>query len=428
MAAITPQAARSFVNMIVNEYDNKHHSNVQARVKDIFNFNPTIPEDVQIMFYERFGHWSVSQEDKNNAFNQISCLANLFAQSGLLDPPLQDPLEKKAAPAAAASEQAPKPDGAEIPEQESKLRKWEKKREQENEESFINLKKTQGEKLRKEKFENIKDIKEKAIEQLMQTHLRQVSYELDPFGAFEFGRASIIPYLLGRPAPAPIYGDVRRHFFSQIFADVWSKASLDERNRIFEQMKPFVDDTSSMMFKIDRVFNKVTQFRLVKLGLCLAAGAVAFLALSNLRLLAGQFVNSSIVTAGGSAVFNSLPVVVIQISSGVYNRVAGVFAYVTGSSWYQWKLGPIQVFPAVICNVVPVMSLVFFPIQVITALTVVLLYQRAFGADAKAQMTISKSLGDDPVQLEEAMKAYQVWMHLVEQGPEQGLFKEAAGA
>ncbi len=85
----------------------------------------------------------------------------------------------------------------------------------------------------------------------------------------------------------------------------------------------------------------------------------------------------------------------------------------------------------VISKLLPLTTWVFFPVRAVASNVQAICYERAFGPSARVQVAIAESLKkckDPKVKqelLEEGMKAYQIWMYLVEQGPQKGLFEAA---
>lgn len=412
MAAITPQIARSFVNTIVAEYDYKYHT-LGERVSNVFDLkipNESDKKEIQQIFYEEFTgsqYTEGSPDEQKKIFkDNVSSLSKLIAISGLLD---------IASVASSVNKNLqfvlPRVDRdlqlALVPEVkcETPLAEWREGRRKE-------LEKQLEKHLHREESQKIKQAKEDAIEALIQAFLRDVNYELDPLT------------------------DARKQFFSWVYQAAYRGADTEGKKRIITQLESFKPQLESfsfkmqrMMFKIDGVFFQITKNRHVTFGLCVVAGVVSYFAINSLISLPSRFFYSSPVASVSSAVLNGLPVVVVQISSGIYNRITGIFAYVTSSQWYQWKIGP-----ALICKAIPLMGFVFFPAFSIATEIFKLLHERSKGLEARVQMAISeslKNLRDRKLAnelLEEGMKAYQVWMYLMQQGPEKGLFKEAAAS
>jgi hypothetical protein len=280
--------------------------------------------------------------------------------------------------------------------------------------------------------------KEVTIEALAQAHLRKVNYELDPLASFMSSNAASMAYYASKPEPIPQFTEAKKHFFSQIFQEAYGKSDVEGKRRIIAQLAPFQPQLESrsfknqrLMFKIESVFIRITKNPYAKAGLCVVIGVGSYLAINKLIPLAGQFFHSATFISLSSVVSSRMPVVIIQISSGIHDRVIGLVAYVAGTRlyWYMFESGTIV--PLVICWMQPTMRWVYYPATTIANKIVMFVYARSFGPSARAQQAISESLeslrdrAEAHELLEGGMKAYQVWIDLVERGSQEGLFQEA---
>jgi len=223
----------------------------------------------------------------------------------------------------------------------------------------------------------------------------------------------------------------RSHFYSQIFPEAYSGSSTETKEEIIDALKKiqpqFKDELESyssrlqrLVFKIEGAFNRIITNDVIKIGLSIALGIGSYFAVYKVIAISGVFFNSAIFARISSGVVSYMPVLVVQISSGAYNGLVGVVAYVASTRLYGYlyleKLVPL------LLSIKPFVTKFALRVQATC-------YQWAFGPSAQVQMAIAKSLKVCPDPnvakelLEGGMKAYQIWMYLVEQGPQKGFFK-----
>jgi len=406
MAAINVQA-REFVNFLVKGYDDKCHDKVEKKIADVFNppgIVKRVKEKALKSFSDKFSQEGLRSnlEDSNALvvaqYTEVSpTLSHLITYTSMLEAPLLD----------------------------SKL----------------------------------EQARERIIDTLAQEHLQKKKYELDPFTSFNHGNAAMLGSVVGKPASAPQFANGKRHFYSQIFQEIYGQCTVVSKRKIIarlESFKPLLQTRSfwyqRVVFKIEGTFNRIITNDYVKVGVCVAIGA-GFYYLTTLKLipLAVYYFNSFVFSAMNSGVTSYMPDVVVQIASGAYTRIIAVVAYIADTRIYLFlsslgKLGAFVGSPAL--NFIghklwpkskiaaEMGSYVFTPIFTTAKKVGFFVYERVFGPDIRAQMGISKALQVQVSQgkctseeakqlLDDGMKAYQVWMYLMEQGPQEGLFQPA---
>ncbi len=388
MAAVT-NPARSFVNMIVSGYDKGCHRG-SPNVPDIFNpgLEDGLKESSLSYFSERFSNpprdmssnppktltvVELDAEVVTQYKQSAPTLSNLFALAGILDAPSQDPARQ--------------------------------------------------------------NIQSHIIEVLAQDHLRsKQGYALDPMASLMLAFGSSMAEMTNKPEPLPQFVDGKRHFYAQIFQEVFSRCSVKSKRKIISRLQNFepVLNTRSarfqrVVFKVEGTFNHYITNSYVKFGISIAFGVGSYFAVYKTIALAGQIFASPIFISFSSAVVSRMPVVVVQISSGAYTRIVEVVAYVVTTRIYGYLFHSGKLVPLVVCKIVPLMNWVFYPVGTLAGRIQANCYERAFGPDARTQIALSESLKECTDKqkrelLEGGMKAYQVWMYLLEQGPEKGLF------
>ncbi len=395
MTTPTPQAARSFVNSIVGRYDSL--CNPETNIADIFN-PPTVEgqskEDIRRSFLLNFFPDADSYEKPLNEEAVALYYANhnisqLFAESGMLE--VSSPSFQLA----------------------SIIKGFQL-------EGSIGIYKALA--------------PARIIKALAQAHLRKVDYGLDPLDEFWHFKAIRSARLMGEPQPSPDFTEGRRHFYSQIFQEAYVKSSVEGKREIIGQLAPFNSKLESfpfryqrVIFKMERTFSEVIKNPYLKTGVCLAISIVSYLTINKIISLSGQFFKSVIFTQYSSVLLTCLPVIIIQISSKVYHRVIGIVAYVVSTRLYGYMFSSNRIIPFVVCLIIPGMAWVYSPARQAAREIGMFLYERLFGPDVRAQNAISKSLENETEAnelLEGGMKAYQVWMYLVEQGSQKGIFQE----
>ena len=264
------------------------------------------------------------------------------------------------------------------------------------------------------------------IEALAQDHLRsKKNYTLDPMASIVL-LISSMAVTMGKPNPLPQFANGKSHFYSQIFLEVYCRSASARtrpsapltKEKIIALLKDFEPELESrsfrlqrVVFKIERMFNDVIANRYLKFGVSIACAAGSYLLINKVIAVAGIVFNSAAFAGISSGVVSYMPALVVQISSGAYNYAASTRLY-----GFLFHLG--KMVPMVISNRLPLAVAGFC-------------YERAFGPSARVQEAIAESLKkckDPKVKqelLEEGMKAYQIWMYLVEQGPQKGLFEAA---
>lgn len=376
--------ARTFVSTILSRYDTLCHPGT-AKIRDIFNpgteeglkdkglkessleyyserfDNPPLIEDSDPP--QKMTHPQLNEEVITLYKTTATNLSTLFVLAGILDPPSQDPNRKK--------------------------------------------------------------IQSHIIELLVQDHLAsKKDYVLDPKVSVVSDISSWLLRWAGKPEPRPQFADGRRHFYGQIFLEVYSRSSDRHKGKIVALLKDFQPQLDSgtfqfqrVVFKIERVFNSIITNRNVKFGLSIALGIGSYFAINKVIALSGVFFNSPTFAQISSGAVSYTPALIVQISNG-FSRIVG---HETCTRLYGYfKQGVSLVVPKLMMNYV-----FKFVLRVQD-----ICYQGAFGPSARVQVAIAESLsGKDPQEAEElldgGMKAYQIWMHLVEQGPQKGLFEDA---
>ena len=284
------------------------------------------------------------------------------------------------------------------------------------------------------------------IEALLQHILENGKYPLDP--------VMQVLYTVMREqakrngvSPPPIH-EVRRHFFSHIFKKVYSISNVAHKRELIEMLKPFQDKLEErsfrmqrVLFRIEGIFIQITSNRYVgmgvKIGFTVVIGFVSFLAVKKLLALSVLFFNSPTFAQSSSVLMSQLPVVVINYSRLAYHQAIKVADYVASTQVYELMFStPLARFMIprfFIPQLQPIYflySLICWPTWTVAQLVCFASYQRLFGPDARVQEAIARSLeglenrAEAHELLAEGMKAYQVWMYLVEQGPQKGLFHE----
>ncbi len=376
--AIENYQARLFVNRIINGYDTFCHKDT-PNIRDIFNpgLEGGLKENSLNYFLERFSNPPVVEKAELDAEvvamykESAPTLSHLFALTGMLDAPLQDP-------------------GL----QQTQLR---------------------------------------IIEAVAQDHLRNKGYQLDPIASrmpsmdpFRIQMCNLfglLPSVVALQNPLQVQAcnllgllpsfsyKEKKWFYAEVFQEVFSRCNIESKKKIIEQLQcfdpvlnPWLAQFQRVVFKVEGICNRYITDKYVKIGVSIVFGVGSYFAAHKIITLAGQFFASSIFTSLSAALISRMPVV--PVLAGACARIAGVIAVV------MTKL----------VNALPVR--IFY-----------IVYQRAFGPDAIVQMAISKRLEakvsknkctaeEAKELLEGCMKAYQVWMYLVEQGPQKELFKK----
>jgi hypothetical protein len=392
MAAISDQA-RAFVNMIVNTYDERCHP-LAEKIPDVFN-PPKGFNEVKDWSLKRFSQ-KYAQEDPAAVDAQVVAaytkssptLSHLLFYTGMLDAPLKDAQRQKA--------------------------------------------------------------KDQIVEPLIQDHLKKKKFKKDFMTSISHQVASWMR------KPEPPFPNAKRHFYSQIFQEVYGKSTVAGKKKIIERLQAFEPLLKSRsfwyqrgVFKVEGMFNRIITDKHIKIGICVGMGA-GFYILTTYALvpLAVQFFNSSIFTSMGAGVASHMPAVVVQISSGAYTGIVALIAYVASTRIYLFlfnsKMGPFvgsfglnylgQRFWPTSLIASEIGSYVFKPISTPAQKIGLWMYERTVGPDIRAQMAISAYLArqvegnkctaeEANRLLAEGMKAYQIWMYLMEQGAQEGVFK-----
>jgi hypothetical protein len=280
---------------------------------------------------------------------------------------------------------------------------------------------------------------EDGMMKMAQSKLLSAQYRLDPL-------ATGINYLQGRMAdfmektpPPPQYIDPKSHFFSHIFQIAYGKSDIAGKRKIIAEIAPFHAKLNSLsfrcqrlVFKIEGVMSRISTSDYAKVGVCVVIAVSAYFSVNKLLVIAVQFFRSPAFTEPCLVYMNRLPIVMITTAKQVYEGGA----YVVSSRVYKFFIN--SMVQRLVCGQIPalgpvftVINLLHFPAATVASTTGFFLYQRSIGPDARAQEAISESLkelNDRKVAnelLSEGMKAYQVWMYLVQEGPRQGLFQTA---
>ncbi len=379
MAAVH-NPARLFVNTIVSEYDTLCHPG-DAKIADVFD--PPLEKGIKEFFLQSFsdelstdGKGTIQEKTNKKVAackQQSPTLSHLFAITGILDTHRQK--------------------GS-----------WQKLKYRIS--PILGLGNSSNE-------DKLEEAKVRIIEALIQDHLRVKDYKLDPM-------------------PLVVFIGSKSHFYGQIFLEVYSRCSVTSKRKIIRQLETFQPQLESysfrfqrVVFKIEGAFNRIIANRNVKLGLFLALNIGAFYVDYKVITLAGAFFNSAAFAGMSSGAARYMPALIVQISSRAYNRLVGIVVYVASTRLYPYLyLG--KLVPFVITKRFTETKWVFYPVATVAATC----YQWSFGPSAQVQEAIAKSLKDCSEKrkqelLEGGMKAYQIWMYLVEQGPQKGLFKAA---
>jgi len=362
--------ARSFVNTIVNGYDH------DVEMHDIFN--PELEDGIKestLNYFSKPEQITTAQFNKTvvSEYQQRApTLSKRFALAGILDSPPEEPGEREA-------------------------------------------------------------IKSQIIEALAQDHLQSKGHELDPIASMISAvdpsliqickQVGFLPMILGLENPLAIQAcswisllpafshDEKRCFYAQSFQEVFSQCSIEKKREIIEQLQHFESALNTwparlqrMVFKVEGICNRYLTERNAKLVASVAFSIGCYFAAHKIVALAGRFFTSSIFISFSIAVTSRMPVI-----PGL-NRVS---PYIVKGATF--------VASGVLAGI-PMHSFKIY-------------YQRVFGFDAIVQMGIDQGLeaqvskgecsaANAKELLDGGMKAYQIWMHLVEKGPWLGLFED----
>jgi len=386
--AVTNQA-RSCVNMIIKAYDKRCHADV-PNIPDIFKpeLEDGLKESSLELYAEElkgaglgFDYARLEADIVKNYKESAPTLSSLFALAGILDSPTQAPDQKKA--------------------------------------QFLN------------------SARAKIIEALAQDHLRnKKSYPLDPMGwAMGWVRSMIqspIAEIKGHAKPLLQFANGKRHFFAQIFQEVFIHRNFAGKEKIIQQLNQFesVLNTRSarlqrIVFKVEGALNYYLTNRYVKFGVSIAFGFACYHSVYKMMALAGKVFASA---AFNSIVISRMPVFVVQIFNEAHPRIMQAMAYVATTRPYGLLFNSGKAVPFLVRTAVPVMGWIYTPVFTFSGHMQAIFYERLFGPDARTQVAIVKSLQKCTKQqkhglLDGGMKAYQVWMYLMERGPQEGLFK-----
>jgi hypothetical protein len=381
--------ARLFVNTIVSRYDTLCHPGT-AKIPDIFNpgLDEGLKEESLDYFSERFSTppavvesdppqpMTIAQLNEEVAIlykTTAPNLSNLLALTGMLDASLQEPARQK--------------------------------------------------------------IQSHIVEVLVQDHLRnKQGYELDPMAAMMFDIGSLQAGWQGIPEPILQFANGKSHFYSQIFLETYGRSRVRNKKKIVALLENFQPQLESysfrfqrLVFKIEGAFNRIITDKNVKFGFSVALGIGSYFAVNKMIALSGVFFNSAVFAQMSSGVVSYMPAQIVQISTGAYNRLVKMVVYAASTRLYGLLFDSGKSVPIIIIKLMPLMAWVFYPVGTFAGRLQAICYQWSFGPSARVQEAIAESLKtcnpeDAKELLEEGMKAYQIWMHLVEQGPQKGLF------
>ncbi|HEX2579161.1 MAG TPA: hypothetical protein VHK67_02005 [Rhabdochlamydiaceae bacterium] len=380
MTAVTNPAC-SFVNMVVTTYDKICHKGC-PNIQDIFN--PGLEEGLKESSLELYSEklksaglgFDYAEFDANIVASYKEAaptLSRLFALAGILDGPSQDTDQKKA--------------------------------------KFLDR------------------TRSLIIEALAQDHLRnKKTYTLDPIGSVLHSIHLPMVEITGKTSPLSKFANGKRHFFAQIFQEVFSRCSVNSKKKIIQrlsQFAPILNTRSArlqrVVFKVEGTFNYYLTNRYVKFGVSIIFRYASYHAVKKTMALVGQAFTSGPLIALSSAAVARMPVFVIQMFNKVYTRVMEVAAYVATTRVYG-KLANLEKWEIiVICGLVPAIGWVYVPFFTFAGRVQLFCYERLFGPDARTQVAISESLKkckekEKQELLDGGMKAYQVWMYLMERG------------
>ena len=297
---------------------------------------------------------------------------------------------------------------------------------------------------------NLQKAKERIVEPLVQDHLKKKKIEKDFMASIAHQAAA----MMGKPGPA--FPNGKRHFYSQIFQEVYGNCTVRSKRKLIAKLKAFEPLLKSrpfwyqrLVFKVEGMFNRMITDKHVKIGVCVGIAAGFYLiATYALIPLAVQFFKSSLFTLMSADVV--MPAAVVQILSGAYTGIVALIAFVASSRIYlflfhsqigsfvgstglnylgRW-LRPTSIIAGEIG------SYIFAPIRTPAQKIGFLMYERTVGPDIRTQMAISAKLArqvegnkctaeEAKGLLDEGMKAYQIWMYLMEHGAQEGFFKPA---
>ena len=266
--------------------------------------------------------------------------------------------------------------------------------------------------------------------------------------------------------------EMQSQLFSHIFARVYSEADAQGKRAILAQLRPFEGQMESVTFRIERLLFKVQRTLVfndfsnsLKIGL-VGAAYIGFHILSSImQPRVDQFFPAMVVPKASELLSKYGSITLIRFCNQISHLAFIVIARVVNSNIYYWLYcsnfatplqwvittqSPLLGYVVISINFIrePVVSILQYLLSpLIPSLKVVLtpismlggrisfsgifastlLYDSNFAPSARAQERISRSLSDSADSkelLEGGIKAYQVWMHLMLEGPQQGLFKE----
>lgn len=295
--------------------------------------------------------------------------------------------------------------------------------------------------------------KEYAINAIVQTFLRRENCELDPKDEVinriiakmtQIGQsiADRWPRYFRKPQFVKLYPDGKRLFFGHIFQEVYAKSDVEGKEKILALLK----DYSTLLEKSEYVwerrllsvegkFSKLTTNPYFKIGASIAIGASLYLMIGYLIVpLAIQFFKSSVFVASSTFVLDMLPIVFVEGASQAVSGIIGVTSYVASTRLYWLIFDYNATIPVFLMNQFPRFAPFLGSIllarnpALIGVLIGGLLLGRSHGLDVRVQDSITKSLEKLKDRekaaslLEEGLKAYQVWMYLVQEGSTQNVF------
>jgi len=367
--SVVTNSARSFVNTMVKIYDDLHHTGV-SNSQDIFTEREVGLKESSLKMYSKqleeakwgFDYVALDSEIVKSYKESAPTLSQLFALAGILDGPSRDSDQKKAA--------------------------------------------------------SLDTTRSLIIEALAQDHLRnKKTYELDPIGLVRYYLMIPMAELKGKTASPPQFANGKRHFYAQIFQEVFSHCDVQNKQKIIEQLPHFktIWNTRSarlqrVVFKVEGVLNSYFTNKYVKVGVSIVFGYASYHAAKKTMAVAGQVLAF---------------VVVSRVPDFVIQKFNGACAYIATTRIYMIFANAGLPQSTAICHFVPVMGWFYAPFFTLAGNVQAFCYERLFGPDARTQVAISESLKKETEKqklLDDGMKVYQVWMYLMEHGAQEGAF------
>jgi hypothetical protein len=253
------------------------------------------------------------------------------------------------------------------------------------------------------------------------------------------------------------YGDNNR-LLSHMFATVFTAATPETKSAIVNQLHLFDAKLNTYSFWFERkVLNiqrtivaytpKVSDERyeaILHTFIAVAMGVGLYHVGTILRPRIVQFFVATAVPQAQNLLHKYGSITVIDLCEKTCKQAAVLVAHVVNSRVYYWLFGRFQgvigqtagfVVLGMIIPPVYVLKIIYFiraPMVFIGVSTGRFVYDSYFSPAAQFQQRLVRSLATTPESpakeklLEEGLKAYQVWMYLMTEGAQQGLFKQVS--